>query len=75
MGNDPYDAMVMAKGTLLHMPYANFQVMLNIVLLMIEIFAGRKYIGAGTIVNALCLGDQGQTVIGCHSQISSLIQR
>ena len=56
MGNDPYNAMVMAMGTLLHMPYANFQVMLNIVLLMIEIFAGRKYIGAGTIVNALFLG-------------------
>ena len=56
LGNDPYNAMVMAMGTLLHMPYANFQVILNIVLLMIEIFAGRKYIGVGTIVNALCLG-------------------
>lgn len=56
LGNDPYNAMVMAMGTLLHMPYANFQVILNIVLLMIEIFAGRKYIGAGTIVNAICLG-------------------
>ena len=56
LGNDPFSGMVMAMGTLLHMPYANFQVMLNIVLLMIEIFAGRKYIGAGTIVNAICLG-------------------
>ena len=56
LGNDPFSGMVMAMGALLHMPYANFQVMLNIVLLMIEIFAGRKYIGAGTIVNALCQG-------------------
>ena len=56
LGNDPYSGMVMAMGAFLHMPYANFQVILNIVLLMIEIFAGRKYIGAGTIVNALFLG-------------------
>ena len=55
-GNDPYTGMVMAMGAFLHMPYANFQVMLNIALLVIEILAGRKYIGAGTIVNALCLG-------------------
>ena len=56
LGNDPYSGMVMSMGALLNMPYANFQVMLNIALLMIEIFAGRKYIGAGTIVNALFLG-------------------
>ena len=56
LGNDPYSGMVMAMGALLNMPYANFQVLLNIALLMIEIFAGRKYIGAGTIVNALFLG-------------------
>ena len=56
LGNDPFSGMVMAMGSLLNMPYANFQVMLNIVLLMIEICAGRKYIGAGTIVNALFLG-------------------
>ncbi len=56
LGNDPFSGMVMAMGAFLNMPYANFQVMLNIVLLIIEIFAGRKYIGVGTIVNALFLG-------------------
>ena len=30
LGNDPFSGMVMAMGTLLHMPYANFQVILNI---------------------------------------------
>ena len=51
LGNDPYSGMVMAMGAFLHMPYANFQVILNIVLLMIEIFAGRKnmYIVYGEI--------------------------
>lgn len=56
LGNDPFNGMVMAMGAFLNMPYANFQVMLNVVLLLIEILAGRKYIGAGTIVNALLLG-------------------
>lgn len=55
-GNDPFNGMVMAMGELLGMPYANFQVILNVVLLLIEILFGRKYIGAGTIVNALFLG-------------------
>lgn len=56
LGNDPFHGVVMAMGALLAMPYANFQVMLNIILLFIEFFAGRKYIGAGTVVNALLLG-------------------
>ncbi|MBO5070970.1 MAG: hypothetical protein J6C37_11520 [Roseburia sp.] len=56
LGNDPFNGMVMAMGAFLDMPYANFQVMLNVVLLLIEIFAGRKYIGVGTFVNALLLG-------------------
>lgn len=55
-GNDPFNGMVIAMGALLNMPYANFQVMLNIAILLIQIYAGRKYIGIGTIVNALFVG-------------------
>ena len=38
------------------MAYANFLVLINLAVFVIEIIFGRKFIGAGTVVNALFLG-------------------
>lgn len=56
MGNDPFSGMVMALAEYIGITYANFLILLNLVLFAIEYFAGRKYIGAGTFVNAIFLG-------------------
>lgn len=56
LGNDPYTGMVMAMGERVHIEYANLLVILNVVLFLVEITAGRKYIGIGTFVNALLQG-------------------
>lgn len=56
LGNDPYTGMVMAIGEQIHMEYANLLVILNVILFVAEITAGRKYIGIGTFVNALLQG-------------------
>lgn len=38
------------------MAYANFLVLINLAVFVIEIIFGRKFIGAGTVVNAVLLG-------------------
>lgn len=56
LGNDPFSGMNMAVSAKIGIAYGNFQVMLNVVLLIIEIVFGRKFIGLGTVVNAVFLG-------------------
>ena len=56
LGNDPYTGMVMAMGERVHMEYANLLVILNIVLFLVQITFGRKYIGFGTFFNAILQG-------------------
>ncbi|KWX72347.1 YczE/YyaS/YitT family protein [Paenibacillus jilunlii] len=56
MGNDPFSGMVMALADSSGIAYANFLILLNLVLFGIEFITGRKYIGAGTFVNAILLG-------------------
>lgn len=56
LGNDPYSGMVMALSDCVGMAYANFLVLINLAVFVIEIIFGRKFIGAGTVVNALLLG-------------------
>ena len=56
LGNDPYTGMVMALGERVHMEYANLLVILNIVLFIVQITLGRKYIGFGTFFNAILQG-------------------
>ncbi len=56
LGNDPFSGMTMALSACVGIPYARFQVLFNLVLLMVEILLGREYIGAGTVVNAVFLG-------------------
>nr|WP_308496556.1 YitT family protein [uncultured Agathobacter sp.] len=56
LGNDPYTGMVMAIADRIGMQYANFLIILNVVLFVAQIIAGRKYIGIGTFFNALLQG-------------------
>lgn len=56
MGNDPFSGMVMALAELLGMAYANFLVIVNLILFVFQVLWGRKLIGAGTVMNALLNG-------------------
>ena len=56
MGNDPYSAMVMAMSEAFSMEYAFFLLLINFVWFIAQIIFGRKYIGAGTFVNWVCIG-------------------
>lgn len=56
MGNDPFSGMVMALAETTGITYANFLILLNLVLFVIQFTTGRKFIGAGTFVNAIFLG-------------------
>jgi uncharacterized protein len=56
MGNDPFSGMVMALAELSGIAYASFLILVNLVLFVIQFITGRKFIGAGTFVNAILLG-------------------
>ncbi|MCD8216850.1 MAG: hypothetical protein LUD01_02195 [Clostridiales bacterium] len=56
MGNAPYDGMNMAISAVTGVYYPTFQVLMNIALFVVQLAAGRKFIGIGTIVNAVFLG-------------------
>ncbi|WNS40756.1 hypothetical protein [Paenibacillus sp. MMS20-IR301] len=56
LGNDPFSGMVMALADLTGISYANFLILVNVVLFVAEFITGRKFIGAGTFVNAILLG-------------------
>ena len=55
LGTDPFSGMNMAVADMIGMAYGNFQLIVNIVLLIIEIAFGRRFLGIGTVVNAVCL--------------------
>ena len=56
MGNDAYNAMLMAMADKIGMSYAPLFAVFSGGLFLIELVAGRKMIGAGTIVNTFFLG-------------------
>ena len=56
LGNDPYSGMVMGLSDVVGMSYANFLILINIFVFLLELTFGREFIGAGTIVNAIFLG-------------------
>ena len=56
MGNDPFSGMVMALSDCVRMEYANFLVIVNLFIFVIELLLGREFVGVGTVVNAFLLG-------------------
>ena len=56
LGNDAYNAMMMALSDVVGIPYARFCAIFSVGLFVIELIAGRHFIGLGTIINTLFLG-------------------
>ncbi|OWR32037.1 hypothetical protein CDO73_06090 [Saccharibacillus sp. O23] len=56
LGNDPFSGMVMALADTTGIQYARFLILFNLSLFVIQLIAGRRFIGIGTIVNAVLLG-------------------
>lgn len=56
LGNDPFSGMVMALADTSGIAYARFLILLNLFLFLVQLIAGRRFIGIGTIVNAVFLG-------------------
>ncbi|MCR5716698.1 MAG: YitT family protein [Lachnospiraceae bacterium] len=55
LGTDPYSGMTLAISALIGMSYPLFQILVNVVLFIVQLTVGRKYIGLGTIINAFFL--------------------
>ena len=55
LGNDPFSGMNLALAGLTGIYYPVVQLTVNIILFIIQILFGRKYLGPGTFVNAVCL--------------------
>ncbi|MCD7859432.1 MAG: hypothetical protein LUH51_04575 [Firmicutes bacterium] len=62
LGNDPYSGMNMALGALAGISYANFQILLNLALLGVQLAVGRETVGYGTVFNAVTVGYVGTWV-------------
>lgn len=56
LGNDAFNGMLMALSDVVGIPYARFFVIFSICLFVVEVLAGRHFIGIGTIVNTFFLG-------------------
>lgn len=56
MGNDPCTAFHLAVSEYIGMSLGNYQLLINIVLLLIQITFGRRYIGFGTVINMVSIG-------------------
>ncbi|MGN0132690.1 MAG: YitT family protein [Lachnospiraceae bacterium] len=56
MGNDPYTAANMAISDGLHMSLGTYQLIVNLVIFIVQLAIGRKYIGFGTVINLFFLG-------------------
>ncbi len=56
MGNDPYTAANMALSEGFQMGLGTYQLIINMILLMIQLIWGRNYLGVGSIVNMCFLG-------------------
>ncbi len=56
LGNDPFSGMAMGLADLAGVQYANLLLVINLFIFVLELVFGRKFIGAGTLVNAFLLG-------------------
>ncbi len=55
LGTDPFSGMNLAISALTGISYPVFQIIVNVVLFIIQLAIGRKYIGLGTVMNAFFL--------------------
>ncbi len=56
LGNDPCSALTIAFSAMIHQKLSIGLIIINCFYFLIELIWGRKYIGAGTFVNWICVG-------------------
>ncbi|NCC42352.1 MAG: hypothetical protein EOM18_01950 [Clostridia bacterium] len=56
LGNDAFNGMVMSLSDCLGIAYGNFFVVISVLFFIIQLTAGREFIGIGTVVNAFLQG-------------------
>lgn len=56
LGNDAYDAMVMALADCAGIEFGHFFALFSLGFFVLQLFIGRKYIGIGTVTNCFLLG-------------------
>lgn len=56
LGNDAYNGMLMALAERVGIAYGHFFVLFSVGLFLIELLAGRGFVGLGTVVNTFLLG-------------------
>lgn len=72
MGNDPGTAFAIALGDILGVRMSSMIILCNSVYFLVEILFGRKLIGIGTFINALCVGPMAELVLSWLDKISWL---
>lgn len=55
-GVDPYSCMNLGISAFLGMQFGTWQLIMNALVLILQFFLGRKWIGAGTLFNMVCVG-------------------
>lgn len=55
-GVDPFTCMNLGISKFIHMQFGNWQLIVNVVLLVLVFFTVRHCIGPGTVVNMVCVG-------------------
>jgi len=55
-GVDPYTCMNLGISSFIGMSFGNWQLIMNIAVLVLVFFTVRRYIGLGTLVNMVCVG-------------------
>lgn len=55
-GVDPFTCMNLGISKFIHMQFGNWQLIVNVVLLVLVFFTVRHCIGLGTVVNMVCVG-------------------
>lgn len=72
MGNDPGTAFAIALGDILGVRMSSMIIVCNSAYFLVEILFGRKLIGIGTFINALCVGPMAELVLSWLDKISWL---
>ncbi|AQW21337.1 hypothetical protein PL11_005035 [Lentilactobacillus curieae] len=69
LGMDPFTGVNIGFSNLLHMGLGNFQLIMNLIIFLFVVFANRKMIGIGTVLNMVLVGYEIQFFSGIYSSV------
>lgn len=72
MGSDPSTTFAISLGNILGVRMSSMIILCNSVYFLVEILFGRKLIGIGTFINALCIGPTAELILSWLSKVSWL---